>query len=89
MQAWSKYRVDQHLYSISIDKILVTEFITVKILQNLNSMQKKCQHNVCQNQTLESIQSIRKQIDYKKLLNTKQVHRVQNIQIKAWKYKTV
>ena len=40
-----KHRVDQHLivlnsYSISINKILVTEFMTVKASQNLNSIQK-------------------------------------------------
>ena len=40
-----KHRADQHLivlnsYSISINKILVTEFMTVKASQNLNSIQK-------------------------------------------------
>ena len=38
------YRVYQHLivlnlYSVSINKILVTKFITVKKLQNLNLME--------------------------------------------------
>ena len=37
-----RYRVNQHLivlnlYSVSISKILVTEFITMKVGQNLNS----------------------------------------------------
>ena len=40
-----QYRVDQHLialnlYRISINKTLVLEFMTQKISQNLNSMQK-------------------------------------------------
>ena len=40
-----KHRVDQHLtvlklYSISIDKILVTELMTLKVLEKLNSIQK-------------------------------------------------
>ena len=39
-----RYRVDQHLiilnlYSVSLNKILVTEFITVKSSQNLHFMQ--------------------------------------------------
>ena len=38
-----KYRVSQNLmaldlYSVSVNKILVTEFSTVKVLQNLNLM---------------------------------------------------
>ena len=40
-----KHRVDQHLivlnlYSVSINKILVLKFMTVKVPQNLKSMQK-------------------------------------------------
>ena len=40
-----KHRVDQHLtvlklYSISIDKILVTELMTMKVSEKLNSIQK-------------------------------------------------
>ena len=39
----SRYRVNQHLIilkldSVSIKKILVTEFVTVKVSQNLNLM---------------------------------------------------
>ena len=38
-----RYRVNQHLIvinldSVSINKILVTEFITVKVSQNINLM---------------------------------------------------
>ena len=39
--------------------------------------------------TFEWLQNIRKQIDYKKPLNTKQMNRIQNIQIEVWKYKAV
>ena len=40
-----KYRVKQHLIvikidSVSINKILVTKFVTVKVSQNLNVMQR-------------------------------------------------
>ena len=40
-----KYRVDQHstvlnLLSVSIDNFLLREFMSVKVSQNLNSMQK-------------------------------------------------
>ena len=40
-----KHRVDQHLivlnlYGVSINKILVLKFMTVKVPQNLKSMQK-------------------------------------------------
>ena len=45
VQVQIKYRVDQHLifvdlYSISINKFLVTEFMIVKVSENLNLMQK-------------------------------------------------
>ena len=40
-----KYRVKQHLIvlkldSVSIDKIIVTKFVTMKVSQNLNLMQR-------------------------------------------------
>ena len=40
-----KFRLDQHLivlslYSVSINKNLAFEFMTVEVTQNLNSMQK-------------------------------------------------
>ena len=45
-----KYRVDQHLtvlnlYSISTNKILVMEFMTVKVSKNLKIRCIKCQHS--------------------------------------------
>ena len=50
-----KYRADQYLivlnlYSISINIILVTDFITAKVSQNLNSMKKmstQWNHEIC------------------------------------------
>ena len=75
-----KHLVDQHLiilnlFSNSINKDLVTGFVTVKVSQNLNSMQKMSaqwnkQHvrvfkscsNVCKHQPLEWVQ---KPIEYK------------------------
>ena len=49
-----KYSVDQHLtvlnlYSASNNKILVTEFITVKVSQNLYFCCKICQHSEINN----------------------------------------
>ena len=98
-----KCRVDQHLifpnlHSISINKILVLEFMTAKVWQNLNSIQKmSTQWNqqlsryvfskVFLDKSLEWIQNVRKQIDNKKPSNTEQNKRVQNIWIKVWNTK--
>ena len=100
-----KCTVDQHLiflnlHSISINKILVLEFMTAKVSQNLNSIQKMSTQWNQQlsryvfskvieflDKSLEWIQNVRKQIDNKKPSNTEQNKRVQNIWIKVWKYK--
>ena len=95
------YRVNQHLIvlnldNITINKVLLTEFITVKVSQNLNLMQNMLTQ---WNQQLSRYvfskvikcfeQNIRKQIDCKRSSNTKQMNRVQNIRIEIWKYKAV
>ena len=81
-----RYFVNQHfivlnLYSVSIDKILVTEFITEKVSQNLNLMQ-----NTYINTVIECLeQNIRKQIDCKRSSSTKHTSRVQNVRFKICK----
>ena len=72
---------------VSINKILVTKFVTVKVSQNLNLMQS---FSIQRNQQLIRYvfskvmgcleQNIWKQIDQKRPLNTKQMNWVQNIQ---------
>ena len=84
-----KYRVKQDvivlkLNSVSINKTLVTKFVTVKVSQNLNLMQSLFSNVI---ECLE--QNIRKQIDCKRPSNTKQMNLVQNIQIEMRKYKAL
>ena len=95
-----KYRVKQHLIvlkldSVSIDKIIVTKFVTMKVSQNLNLMQRL---STQWNQQLRYVfskvikcleQNIRRQIDCKRPSNTKQMSWEQNIQIEMRKYKAV
>ena len=82
-----KYRVNQHLIilnlgNFSINKVLVTEFITVKLSQNLNLMwnmstqwnQQFSKHVF--SKVIECFeQNIRKQIDCKRRLSTKKMNR--------------
>ena len=97
-----KYRVKQDLIlnsskvRVSINKNLVTKFVTVKVSQNLNLMQSlSTQWNqqlirYVFSKVIECLeQNIRKQIDCKKPSNTKQMNRLQNIRIEIWKYKAV
>ena len=96
-----KYRVRQDLLnsskvSVSMNKILVTQFVTVKVSHNLNLMQSlSTQWNqqlirYVFSKVIECLeQNIRKQIDCKRPSNTKQMNRLQNIRIKIWKYKAV
>ena len=88
-----KDKVNQHvvvlnLRSVSISKMLVTEFITVKNSQDLNLMWNM---SIQWNQQLSRYvfskvieclgQNIRRQIEQ----STKKVNRVQNIWIEIWK----
>ena len=96
-----KYRVKQDLLnsskvSVSINKILVTKFVTVKVSQNLNLMQSlSTQWNqqlirYVFSRVIECLeQNIRKQIHCKRPSNTRQMNWVQNIQIEMRKYKAV
>ena len=96
-----KYRVKQDLIvlkldSVSIKKILVTKFVAVKVLQNLNLMQSfltqwNWQHiRHVLSKVIECLeQNIWKQIDCKRPSNTKQMNWVQNIHIEIQKYKAV
>ena len=96
-----KYRVKQDLLNsskvrVSINKNLVTKFVTVKVPQNLNLMQSlSAQWNqqlirYVFSRVIECLeQNIRKQIDCKRPSNTKQMNRLQNIRIEIWKYKAV
>ena len=76
--------VNQHCVSIS--KILVTEFVTVKVSWNLNLNQHGETYNLVGTYVLSKVmecleQNIRKQVDFKNTSNTKQINRVQNIGI--------
>ena len=96
-----KYRVKQHLIvlkldSVSINKIIVTKFVTVKVSQNLNLMQslstqwnqQLIRHEF--SKVIECLeQNIRKQTDHKRPSYTKQMNRVQNIRTEMRKYKGV
>ena len=96
-----KYRVKQDLIvlkldSVSIKKILVTKFVTVKVSQNLNLMQSLTtqwnQHLIRYlfSRVIECLeQSIRKQSDCKRPSNTRQMNWVQKIQIEMRKYKAI
>ena len=96
-----KYRVKQYvkvlkLHCASIDKILIMKFVTLTVSYNINLMQS---FSTQWNEELISYvfwkvierleQNIRKQIDCKRLSNTKQMNWIQNIQIKMRKYKAV
>ena len=96
-----KYRVKQCLIvlkldCVSINKILVVKFVTVRVSYNLNLMQSL---STQWNQELIKYvfskvikcleQNIRKQIDCKRPSNTKQMNWVQNTRIKRRKYKAV
>ena len=55
----------------------------------INNIVGKCSQklsNVGANKTLEWIQIVRKQIDYKKPSNTEQINRVPDIWIEIWEY---
>ena len=96
-----KYRVKHHLIvlkldSVSTNKILITKLVTVKVSQNLNLIQSlSTQWNqqlirYVFSKAIERLeQNIRKQIDWKRPSNTKQLNWVQNIQIEITKYKAV
>ena len=79
----TRHRVNQHLIvlnldSISINKILVTEFITVKVSTQRNQQLSRYVFS----KVIEYFeQNIRKQIHSKRLLNTKRMNRVRNIPI--------
>ena len=96
-----KYRVKQYLIvlkldCVSINKILVMKFATVRVSYNLNLMQSlSTQWN---QQLIRYVfskvikcleQNIRKEIDCKRPSNAKQMNWVQNIQNKMRKYKAV
>ena len=94
-----KYRVKQYLIvlkldCVSINKILVMKFVTVRVSYNLNLMQiLPTQWNqqlirYVFSKVIECLeQNIRKQIYCKRPSNTKQMNWVQNIQINMRKYK--
>ena len=96
-----KYRVKQYLIvlkldCVSINKILVMKFVTVRVSYNLNLIQSlSTQWNqqfirYVFSKVIECLeQNIRKQIDCKRPSNTKQMNWVQNTQIKMRKYKAV
>ena len=96
-----KYRVKQDLLnnskvSVSINKILVTKFVTVKVSQNLNLMQSLSTRWNQQliryvfSRVIECLeQNIPKQIDNKRPSNTRQMKWVQNLQIEVRKYKAM
>ena len=96
-----KYRVRQDLLnsskvSVSMNKILVTQFVTVKVSHNLNLMQSlSTQWNqqlirYVFSKVIECLeQNIRKQTDCKRPSNTKWMNRLQNIRIEIWKCKAV
>ena len=75
------------LGSVSINKILVTKFVTVKVLENLNLMQNSDASQWNQQlsryvfwKVIECLeQNIQKQIDCKRPSNTTQMNWVQNI----------
>ena len=79
----TRHRVNQHLIvlnldTISINKILVTEFITVKVSTQRNQQLSRYVFS----KVIEYFeQNIRKQIHSKRLLNTKRMNRVRNIPI--------
>ena len=86
-------RVNEHvivlyLYNVSINKILGTEFITVKVSQNLNlSTQWSYQlSRYMFSKFVECLErNIWKQIYCERPSSTKQMNREQNIQIEIWK----
>ena len=84
------------LHSVSNNRMLVMNFVTVKVSYNLNLMQSLPTQQNQQliryvfSKVIECLeQNIRKQIDCKRPSNTKQINWVQNIQIKTQKYKAV
>ena len=96
-----KYRAKQDLIvlkldSVSINKILITKFVTVKVSQNLNLMQSlSTQWNqqlirYVFSRVIECLeQNIRKQIDCKRPSNTRKMNWLQKIQIEMRKYKVI
>ena len=96
-----KYRVKQYLIvvklnCVSINKILVVKFVTVRVSYNLNLMQSLS--TLWNQQLIRCVfskvikyleQNIWKQIDCKRPSNTKQMNWVQNTQIKRRKYEAV
>ena len=82
----NQYLIVLNLYSVSVSKVLVTEYITVKVSQNLNLMlNMSTQWNQQHSRSVFSKvikcleQNIGKQVDKKRLSSTKQMNRVQNI----------
>ena len=98
-----EFRVKQHLIvmkvklnSISINKFLVTKFVTVKVSQNLNLM--KSLSTQWNEQLIRCVfskvikffeQNNQKQTDCKRPSNVIQMNWVQNIQIEMRKYRAV
>ena len=86
-----KYRVDQHLivlnlYSVSINKIQVTEFYYCEHFTESKFDVKYT--NTVKSKVIECLeQSIRKQIDCERSSSRKQMNREQNIRIEVWKCK--
>ena len=83
------------LDSVSINKSLAPELVTLKVSQDLNLMQNmSTQWNQQLSRYVSKViecleQNIRKQIDCKRPSNTKQMNRLQNSRIEIWKYKAV
>ena len=82
----NQYLIVLNLYSVSVSKVLVTEYITVKVSQNINLMlNMSTQWNQQHSRSVFSKvikcleQNIGKQVDKKRLSSTKQMNRVQNI----------
>ena len=98
-----EFRVKQHLIvmkvklnSVSINKFLVTKFVTVKVSQNLNLMKSlSAQWNeqlirCVFSKVIEFLeQNNRKQTDCKRPSNIIQMNWVQNIHIEMRKYRAV
>ena len=96
-----KYRVKQYLIvlkldCVSINKILVMKFVTVRVSYNLNltqSLSTKWNQQLSGyvfSKVIECVeQNIRKQTDCRRPSNIKQMNWAQNTQIKMRKYKAV
>ena len=65
------YRVNQHFIVLYLDSASINKVPVTKFSKVIECLE----------------QNIRKQIDCKRPLNTKQMNRVRNIRIEIWKYK--